>query len=206
VFGRLLDRIGFPILIFAFFLSKLFAPFVFLGGASLALVGMMLWGLGMGAQDSLLKAVLTSVVPAAKRSTAIWSFRYRLWHRVVSWQCDVGFPIRSVNRYCESVFDFFAKLSMNTLGYEVKHTLLLHANDLNADHFDDLVRMMKRRGYRFISLEDALKDKAYRLPDAQEMKGLSWIHRWRLAKGLPLQIEPTEPEFITQLFRARQGW
>jgi len=108
--------------------------------------------------------------------------------------------------YMESVFDFFEKLSMNTLGYEVKHTLLLHANDLNADHFDDLVLMIKRRGYTFISLEDALKDKAYRLPDAQVMKGLSWIHRWRLAKGLPLQMEPTEPEFITLLIGARKGW
>ena len=35
---------------------------------------MMLWGLGMGAQDSLLKAVLTSVVSAAKRSTAFGVF------------------------------------------------------------------------------------------------------------------------------------
>ena len=74
VFGRLLDRIGFPILIVAFVLSALFAPFVFLGGASLALIGMMLWGLGMGAQDSLLKAVLTKVVSAAKRSTAFGLF------------------------------------------------------------------------------------------------------------------------------------
>jgi predicted MFS family arabinose efflux permease len=74
LFGRLLDRIGFPILIFAFFLSALFAPFVFLGGAGVALIGMMLWGLGMGAQDSLLKAVLTSVVSAAKRSTAFGVF------------------------------------------------------------------------------------------------------------------------------------
>jgi predicted MFS family arabinose efflux permease len=74
VFGRLLDRIGSPILIFAFLLSALFSPFVFLGGARLALIGMMLWGLGMGAQDSLLKAVLTSVVSAAKRSTAFGVF------------------------------------------------------------------------------------------------------------------------------------
>jgi len=74
LFGRLLDRIGFPILIFAFFLSAFFAPFVFLGGAGVALIGMMLWGLGMGAQDSLLKAVLTSVVSAAKRSTAFGVF------------------------------------------------------------------------------------------------------------------------------------
>jgi predicted MFS family arabinose efflux permease len=74
VFGRLLDRIGLPILILAFVLSALFAPFVFLGGASLALIGMMLWGVGMGAQDSLLKAVLTKVVAAAKRSTAFGLF------------------------------------------------------------------------------------------------------------------------------------
>lgn len=63
--------------------------------------------------------------------------------------------------------------------------------------------MMKHRGYRFISLENALTDKAYQLPDAQAMKGLSWIHRWRLAKGMPLRMEPTEPQFITQLFNAR---
>lgn len=106
--------------------------------------------------------------------------------------------------YMETVFDFFERLSVDSLGYEVKQTLLLHASDLNADHFDDLVLMMKRRGYSFIPLEDALKDKAYDLPDAQAAKGLSWIHRWRLAKGLRLEMEPSEPEFITQLFSARQ--
>jgi peptidoglycan/xylan/chitin deacetylase (PgdA/CDA1 family) len=105
--------------------------------------------------------------------------------------------------YMERVFDFFEKLSVDSFGYEVKQTLLLHASDLNADHFDDLVLMMRRRGYTFISLEDALKDKAYGLPDAQAMKGLSWIHRWRLAKGLRLEMEPSEPEFITRLFSAR---
>ena len=74
VLGRLLDRIGSATLIVAFLLSASFAPFVFLGGAGVALIGMMLWGLGMGAQDSLLKAVLTSVVSAAKRSTAFGVF------------------------------------------------------------------------------------------------------------------------------------
>ena len=103
------------------------------------------------------------------------------------------------------VLEFFEKLSVDTLGYEVKQTLLLHANDLNADYFDDLVLMMKRRGYTFISLEDALKDKAYNLPDAQTTKGLSWIHRSSLAKKvMPLQMEPDQPEFITQLFNERQ--
>lgn len=104
--------------------------------------------------------------------------------------------------YLEQVFAFFEKLSVDSLGYEVKQTLLLHANELNADHFDDLARMMRRRGYRFISLEEALKDKAYSLPDAQANRGLSWLHRWMLAKGEKLRPEPTEPEFISQLFRA----
>lgn len=105
--------------------------------------------------------------------------------------------------YMESMFDFFEKLSVDAVGYEVKQTLLLHANELNADHFDDLVAMMKRRGYDFISLADALKDKAYGLPDAQVKSGLSWIHRWMIAKGMQMRAEPREPEFIARLFEAR---
>ena len=58
----------------AFFLGALFAPCVFLGGFGFALAGMILWGVGMGAQDSLLGAVLSGVVPADKRSTAFGVF------------------------------------------------------------------------------------------------------------------------------------
>ncbi len=74
VFGRLLDRLGMPVVLLAFFLSALFAPFVFWGGFSLALIGMILWGVGIGAQDSLLKAVLAGVVAPEKRSTAFGVF------------------------------------------------------------------------------------------------------------------------------------
>jgi peptidoglycan/xylan/chitin deacetylase (PgdA/CDA1 family) len=104
--------------------------------------------------------------------------------------------------YMEKMFDFFEKLSVDSLGYEVKQVLLLHANELNADHFNDLVRMMKIRGYSFITLEEALKDKAYALPDDPTPKGLSWLHRWMLAKGQEMKPEPREPEFINQLFNA----
>jgi hypothetical protein len=105
--------------------------------------------------------------------------------------------------YMESIFDFFEKLSRDAFGYEVRQTLLLHANELNADHFDALVTMMKQRGYSFITLDEALQDKAYSLPDAQVKKGLSWIHRWMIAKGMPMRPEPSEPEFIAKLFAAR---
>ena len=102
--------------------------------------------------------------------------------------------------YMEKMFGFFEQLSKNSFGYEIKQVLLLHANDLNADYFDRLVAMMKRRGYSFITLEEALKDKTYSLPDAQTGSGVSWIHRWRMTKLLPMIDEPSQPEFITKMF------
>jgi predicted MFS family arabinose efflux permease len=74
VFGRLFDRVGFPIAISAFLLGALFAPFVFLGQFWLSLTGMALWGIGMGAQNSLMKALLTGVLAVAKRSTGFGLF------------------------------------------------------------------------------------------------------------------------------------
>ncbi len=105
-------------------------------------------------------------------------------------------------KYMEENFAFFENLSREFLGYEVKQTLLLHANELNADYFDELVSLMRKRGYTFISLEDALKDQAYSLPEAQSKIGLSWIHRWMLAKGLEMRPEPPEPEWIANLNRS----
>ena len=74
IFGKLLDKIGLPAVLLAFFLGALFAPCVFLGGFRLALAGMILWGVGMGAQDALLKAMLARVVPAQKRGTGYGVF------------------------------------------------------------------------------------------------------------------------------------
>lgn len=74
IFGRLFDKFGGNIALLAFSLSAAFAPFVFFGSFWFALFGMVLWGIGMGAQDSLLKAMLTGIVPSQKRSTAFGVF------------------------------------------------------------------------------------------------------------------------------------
>jgi predicted MFS family arabinose efflux permease len=74
LFGRLFDRIGFPIVFLAFSAGAMFAPMVFLGQFWLALMGMALWGIGMGAQNSLLKAILTGLMPITKRSTGFGFF------------------------------------------------------------------------------------------------------------------------------------
>jgi peptidoglycan/xylan/chitin deacetylase (PgdA/CDA1 family) len=103
--------------------------------------------------------------------------------------------------YMETMFGFFEQLSKDSFGYEIKQVLLLHANDLNADHFDKLAALMKKRGYSFITLEEALTDKTYSLPDAQMDSGPSWIHRWRKTKGLPAIEEPDAPESIQKMFQ-----
>jgi peptidoglycan-N-acetylglucosamine deacetylase len=105
--------------------------------------------------------------------------------------------------YMEAVTAHFEQLSTKLLGYEVKQVLLLHANEINADHLGDLIRMFGARGYRFITLEEALEDRAYSLPDAQTERGLSWIHRWMLAKQMPLEAEPLEPVFVRELYDQR---
>ena len=74
VFGRLFDRLGMPVLIAAPLLSALFAPLVFLGGFTWALVGMILWGIGMGAQESIMKAALAEMVPLKRRASGFGIF------------------------------------------------------------------------------------------------------------------------------------
>ena len=72
--GRLFDRFGPNISLFAFPISAAAAPLVFLGTSVPALIGMIFWGIGMAAQGSLLQAMLTGVIPPQKRSTAFGLF------------------------------------------------------------------------------------------------------------------------------------
>ena len=74
VFGRWFDRIGLSSLMIAVLISAGFAPFVFLGNSSLVIVGMVLWGIGMGAQESILKAAVAGMVSADRRGAAYGIF------------------------------------------------------------------------------------------------------------------------------------
>ena len=72
--GHLYDKSGFVILIIITLLSCLFAPFVFLGGFKLALFGVILWSIGVGAHESLMRAVVANMVPQHKRASAYGLF------------------------------------------------------------------------------------------------------------------------------------
>ncbi|MDR3567007.1 MAG: MFS transporter [Syntrophobacteraceae bacterium] len=74
VLGRLFDRVGIRIIIVSVLLSSIFAPLVFLGGFGLSLVGMALWGLGMGAHESVMRAAVAGMAPRDRRATAYGIF------------------------------------------------------------------------------------------------------------------------------------
>lgn len=56
--------------------SAFFSGFVFLTGEpALMGVGIVLWGVGMGAQESIMKAAVSKIVPAPMRSTGFGILR-----------------------------------------------------------------------------------------------------------------------------------
>lgn len=101
-----------------------------------------------------------------------------------------------------AVVEHFEHASKLIIGYEPPQVLLLHANYINADYFGDVAAMLRDRGYTFITLDEALRDPAYRLADGYiGRRGLSWVHRWARGKGMEATPEePREPQWVRTLF------
>jgi MFS family permease len=74
VLGALFDRTGIPVLAAVTGVSALFAPLVFGTGFYPALLGMALWGIGMGAQESIMRAAVANMAPAHRRGSAYGIF------------------------------------------------------------------------------------------------------------------------------------
>ncbi len=87
--------------------------------------------------------------------------------------------------YMERMFEFYEGYSREVVGREIPQVLMLTAGVLNAHCFEDLAAMMKRRGYSFVTLDQATRDEAYQLPDTYTgASGDSWIARWAVTKGM----------------------
>ena len=75
VFGMLYDKKGVGALVLSTLISAPFAFFVFLcRSVPLLLAGIALWGVGMGAQESILKAAVSGMVPKQSRATGYGIF------------------------------------------------------------------------------------------------------------------------------------
>jgi hypothetical protein len=104
-------------------------------------------------------------------------------------------------RYMDTVVTFVEDVSRRLTGREISQVLLVHANTLNADHFAAVAASMRARGYRFVTLEEALKDEAYALPDTYVGNwGISWLHHWELTAGKKRSPSPDPPEWVTKAY------
>ena len=105
--------------------------------------------------------------------------------------------------YMLNKLDYYEAQSIQLLGYALPQVWLMHANELNADCFVTLVEATRRRGYRFVSLKEALRDPAYSHADGYEGRyGPSWLHRWAMAEKKPKEFyagEPVVPKWVMDL-------
>jgi peptidoglycan/xylan/chitin deacetylase (PgdA/CDA1 family) len=105
--------------------------------------------------------------------------------------------------YMERKTDYWERSGRALFGRDIPQVLLVHANALNADHFDRVASMLDKRGYRFVTLDAAVSDAAYSSPDTfTGAGGISWIHRFALTKGGRSAVLPDEPEVPAWVMQA----
>lgn len=85
--------------------------------------------------------------------------------------------------------DVYETMTQELFGRQIPQVLCIHASMLNADTLSLLLDDMAQRGYRFVSLDEALQDPAYAMPAGPSGKyGLSWIARWARAAKHHLSV------------------
>jgi len=76
-------------------------------------------------------------------------------------------------------FDYIDSLCRKSKNQSVKQIYLMHDNLLNADYFHQLAAALAKKGYQFITLDEALADPMYSQKDYYPGKdGFSWVYRW----------------------------
>ncbi len=95
-FGLMYDKKGVKALVWSTIISAPFAILVFgLHSVPTVLLGIALWGVGMGAQESILKAAVTNMVPKASRATGygIFECSFGVFWFLGSWLMGVLYDV-----------------------------------------------------------------------------------------------------------------
>lgn len=103
--------------------------------------------------------------------------------------------------YTERTVTWYQSASTALFGRQIAFVMLLHDTRLNADCIDDLAAILKRRSLRGVTLEEAMRDPAYRTPDPYVgPDGIDWMERWSAAlhKQLPWASWQDPPAEIGQ--------
>ncbi len=99
---------------------------------------------------------------------------------------------------------FNEQLSQSEFHRVIPQVLDIHVDALNAQALEALLSQFERDGYKFVSLDNALADPAYKTPDTYVGNGgISWMERWLPSLGKPMDYrgEPGAPAWVLQLYK-----
>lgn len=74
LFGRLFDKFGFSVVVWLALATWLYAPLVWLGGFWAVILGLVIWGIGMGVHESVIPAAVAPLVAPERRTFAFGLF------------------------------------------------------------------------------------------------------------------------------------
>jgi peptidoglycan/xylan/chitin deacetylase (PgdA/CDA1 family) len=102
--------------------------------------------------------------------------------------------------FTETEIEYYSRLDHQVFGREIPHVMLLHANRLNADMLDRILSIFEHMHYRFVTLDEAQSDPAYKTPDTFATPyGWMWGYRW--AKELNVKVDGSQeaevPAWVT---------
>lgn len=108
--------------------------------------------------------------------------------------------------YVEKTLEFFQYIEQITdqrYGRKIRQIYMCHDNNLNARYLPEIISRLETRGYSFISMKKAMKDKVYKQPDFYYKKwGISWVYRWMQSPSERKELIQNEPlmEDIEKLY------
>jgi len=108
---------------------------------------------------------------------------------------------RQYLEYTERTVAWYQKASEALFGRQIAFVILLHDTRLNADNFDEVAQILKRRNLKAVTLEEAMKDPAYRIRDPYVgPDGIDWIERWskEMHRDLPWTSWQEAPKEIVE--------
>ncbi|MCC2667288.1 MAG: Acyl-CoA N-acyltransferase [Gammaproteobacteria bacterium] len=127
-----------------------------------------------------------------------WKFNHQL-HEFPQNKDNI---IQNYLKHTRAKFAFYESASKQIFGRNINQIWLLHANLINSLAIESLLTIAQEYGYHFISIDDALKDKAYLSGDTYHAPfGVSWLYRWDYTRGKVVDWsqdpEPDNNPFIT---------
>lgn len=122
---------------------------------------------------------------------------------------DAALRERLMQAYLDHSFaalQFAEDITPKVFERDIPQTFLIHANDITADALDTILSRLESRGYRFITLDEAMRDPAYQTRNTLVTKGgPTWLWRWMKSKGMSVSFaaDPEPPDWVTALYAAR---